>query len=92
MCKTCRRCGSNPPEKCSQEWLTWATVSFTMRRAAHPAGCARCGAGAGCSAIEYPSLEQVEEEPAERGGSDAEDEVKEDEGAEEEVQPRYYLT
>ena len=27
-----------------------------MRRAAHPAGCARCGAGAGCLAIEYQSL------------------------------------
>ena len=27
-----------------------------MRRAAHPSGCARCGAGAGCSALKYPSL------------------------------------
>ena len=27
-----------------------------MRRAAHPSGCARCGAGAGCSAIKYQSL------------------------------------
>ena len=28
-----------------------------MRKAAHPPGCARCGAGAGGSAIEYQSLE-----------------------------------
>ena len=28
-----------------------------MRRAAHPSGCARFAAGAGCSAIEYSSLE-----------------------------------
>ena len=27
-----------------------------MRRAAHPSGCARCGSGAGCSAIKYQSL------------------------------------
>ena len=27
-----------------------------MRRAAHPSGCAMCGAGAGCSAISYESL------------------------------------
>ena len=27
-----------------------------MRKAAHPPGCARCGAGAGCSAIKYQSL------------------------------------
>jgi len=27
-----------------------------MRRAAHPSGCARCGAGAGCSAVQYQSL------------------------------------
>ena len=32
------------------------TVTSTMRRAAHPSGCARCGAGAGCSAIKYQSL------------------------------------
>ena len=31
-------------------------VQFTMRKAAHPPGCARCGAGAGCSAIKYQSL------------------------------------
>jgi len=31
-------------------------VTSTMRRAAHPSGCARCGAGAGCSAIKYQSL------------------------------------
>ena len=27
-----------------------------MRRAAHPSGCGRCSAGAGCSAINYQSL------------------------------------
>ena len=27
-----------------------------MRRAAYPSGCARCGAGAGCSAVIYQSL------------------------------------
>ena len=27
-----------------------------MRRAAHPSGCARCGAGAGCPALKYRSL------------------------------------
>ena len=27
-----------------------------MRRAAHPSGCERCAAGAGCSAMKYPSL------------------------------------
>jgi len=42
--------------KCSQERLTRGTVTSTMRRAAHPAGSARCGAGAGCSAIKYQSL------------------------------------
>ena len=36
--------------------LTRGTVSSTMRRAAHPSGCARCEAGAGCSAIKYQSL------------------------------------
>ena len=30
-----------------------------MRRAAHSSGCARCGAGAGCSAIRYQSLFRV---------------------------------
>ena len=34
--------------RCSQERLTWGTVTSTMRMAAHPSGCARCGAGAGC--------------------------------------------
>jgi len=29
---------------------------FAMRRAAHPSGCARCGAGAGCSATIFQSL------------------------------------
>ena len=27
-----------------------------MRRAAHPSGCAKCGAGGGCLAIKYQSL------------------------------------
>ena len=50
----------NPSGKCSQERLTRGTVTSTMRRAAHPSGCARCGAGAGCSAIKYQSLTSVE--------------------------------
>ena len=32
------------------------TAISTMRRAAHPSGCARCGAGAGCSAMKHQSL------------------------------------
>jgi len=52
----CRRWRSNPSGKCSQERLTRGTVTSAMRRAAHPSGCARCGAGAGCSAIENQSL------------------------------------
>ena len=40
----------------SQERLARGTVTSTMRRAAHPSGCARCGAGAGCSAIKCQSL------------------------------------
>ena len=43
--------------KCSQERLTRGTVTSTMRRAAHPSGCAKCGAGAGCSVIKYQYLE-----------------------------------
>ena len=35
--------------------FVWECVS-TMRGAAHPSGCARCGAGAGCSSIKYQSL------------------------------------
>ena len=50
-----RRWRPNPSGKCSQERLTRGTVTSTMRRAAHPSGCARCGAGAGCSAIKYQS-------------------------------------
>jgi len=42
--------------KCSHERLTRGTVTSTMRRAAHLSVCARCGAGAGCSAIKYQSL------------------------------------
>ena len=51
-----RRWRSNPSGHCSQERLTRGTVTSTMRKAAHPSGCARCGAGAGCSAIKYQSL------------------------------------
>ena len=40
----------------SQERLTRGTVTSTMRRAAHPSGCARCDASAGCSAMKYESL------------------------------------
>ena len=35
----------NPSEKCSQERLTRSRLTSRMRRAAHPSGCARCGAG-----------------------------------------------
>ena len=35
------------------------TVTSTMRRAAHQSGCARCGAGADCLAIRYPSLDDI---------------------------------
>ena len=38
-----------------------------MRVAAHPSGCARCGVGAGCSAIKYQRLlrhdQRVEDRP-----------------------------
>ena len=51
-----KRWRSNPSGKCSQERLTRGTVTSTMRKAAHPPGCARCVAGAGCSAIRYQSL------------------------------------
>ena len=50
-----RRWRSNPSGKCSQERLTRGTVTSTMRRAAHPSGCA----GAGCSAIKYRSLQSA---------------------------------
>ena len=33
-----------------------------MRKAAHSPGCARCGAGAGCSAVEYQSLRRGQED------------------------------
>jgi len=55
----CRRWRSNPSGKCSQERLTRGRVTSTMRRAAHPSGCARCGAGDGCSAIKYQSQSRV---------------------------------
>ena len=47
---------SNPYGKCSQERLTRGTITSTMHRAAHPSGCARCGAGASCSVLRYQSL------------------------------------
>jgi len=53
--ETCMRWRSNPSGKCSCKRLTRGTVTSTMRRAAHPSECARCGAGAGCSAIKYQS-------------------------------------
>jgi len=58
----CRRCRSNPSGKCSQERLIGYTVTSTMRRAAHPSECARCGAGAGCSAITYKPRVRIEVE------------------------------
>jgi len=53
---SCRRWRSNPSGKCSQERLARGTVTSTMRKAAYPSGCARCGAGAGCSAMKYQPL------------------------------------
>jgi len=53
------RWSSNPSGKRLQERLTRGAVTSTMRMAtpaAHPSGCARCGAGAGCSPIRYLSL------------------------------------
>ena len=52
--------------------LILGTVTSTMRRASHPSGCARCGAGAGCSAINYQSLDSraaPELSTAKRGGN-----------------------
>ena len=51
-----RRWRSNPSEKSSQERLTQGTVISTKRKAAHLPVCARCGAGAGCSAIKHQPL------------------------------------
>jgi hypothetical protein len=34
-------------------WMMKGTVTSSLGRAAHAAGCARCGAGATCSAIQY---------------------------------------
>ena len=51
-----RRWRSNPSGKCLQEQLTRGTDTSTMRKAAHLSGCARCGAGSGCSAMTYRSL------------------------------------
>ena len=52
----CGRTGAVSLSLSRPERLTRGTVTTTMRRAAHPSGCARCGAGAGCSAITYQSL------------------------------------
>ena len=55
--------GGMPPGLCprtsgffSQERLTRGTLNSTMCRAAHPSGCARCKADAGCSAVSRQSL------------------------------------
>ena len=48
----CRRWRSNPSGKFPQERLTRGTVTRTIR----PAGRARRGAGAGCSAMKYQPL------------------------------------
>ena len=53
--RDCRRWRSNPSGKGLQR-LTRDTVTDTMRKAARPSRCARCGAGAGCSAKKYQSL------------------------------------
>ena len=47
---------SNPSGKYSKERLTEGTVNSAMCKAENPPGCARCGAGACCSAIKYQSL------------------------------------
>ena len=52
----CRKWTTNSSGKCSQVRLTQGTVTSTMCKAAHPPGCARCGAGAVCSARKYQSL------------------------------------
>ena len=52
-------CDCIHPKNASQERLTQGTVTSTMRREAHPSGCARCGAGAGCSAVQYQSLSRA---------------------------------
>jgi hypothetical protein len=55
-----RRPRSKSTGKCSNERLTRATAISTMRRAARPSGRARCGAGAGCSAIKHQSLSTLQ--------------------------------
>ena len=54
-----RKWRSHPFGRFSQERLTRGTVTSTMRWAAHPSGCARCGAGAGCSEIRYQSFPEA---------------------------------
>ena len=53
--------GTYKPVKArSWPWFSGESPSnqLPMRRAAHPSGCARCSAGAGCSAIKYQPLLQ----------------------------------
>ena len=50
-----RKWRSHPSGRFSQERLTRGTVTSAMRWAAHPSGCARCGACSCCSAIDYRS-------------------------------------
>ena len=63
--------GGDPSGKRSQERLTRGTVTSTMRRAAHPSGCARCGAGAGCrqktTNLSLPWYPRKQEGASERG-------------------------
>jgi len=59
-----RRWKSNSSWKCSQERLSRGIVTSTMRRAARPSGCARCGAGACWSAITYKYLCRYRPSPA----------------------------
>jgi len=57
--RTALQCSAALPQRplpCGSSALYRSTtVTSTMRRAAHPSGCARCDAVAGCSAIEYQS-------------------------------------
>ena len=57
MARSRREKGSLEPEPMREN--PTGTVTSTMRRAAHPSGCARCGAGAGYSAKKYQSLTEL---------------------------------
>ena len=61
----CWRWRSNPSENTRPN----GTVISTIRKAAHASGCARCGAGAGFSAIQYQYLSQVYSVPGVPGGA-----------------------